>query len=152
MDKDLTVSAATIAEWEQEVKEIEDRIDSDKAKLAWLRQRLSAVALLSSSHSVSRLPFDCTDSTPIADMSVPEVILHFLQQYETSVHQLKLREAIAHSDFPEKKLGMGGRYFYTVLSRLKDQGKIFRDGEMVGWTAALTWKDKLETLMKKETA
>ena len=152
MEKDLTVFASTITEWEQEVKEIESRIDSDKAKLAWLRQRLSAVALLSSSHSVSRLPFDCIESTPIAEMSVPQVILHFLQQYETSVHQLRLREAIERSDFPKEKLGLGGRYFYTVLSRLKDQGKIFRDGEMIGWTAAVSWKDKLEILMKKEMA
>jgi len=108
-----------ISKWEQAADDLVKRIERDKLLLSAYQRRLAAIRVLAYKPEI------------IAQMSPSEAILFYLEQFDGSVSQAKLKEHIYECGYPMEHFGEACRYFYTLLRRLERKGKIVREGDEV---------------------
>jgi hypothetical protein len=65
-------------------------------------------------------------STALGDLRPREVILHFLKQLDNPVGINSLKKMLAEGGYPMERFGPRQKYYYTILGRLVDAGKILR--------------------------
>ena len=60
-----------------------------------------------------------------------DAILHILSQYDFPISQKILKRLIVGEGYPLARFGKNSGYFYVLLDRLKDEGKLEREGDEV---------------------
>ena len=108
--------------WECEADRLLKTIERDLTLLSAMKKRLAAVYLLQ---------YRAKTGKTISDMSVPDVVLFALSQFDTPPTLHRLREYIALAGFPMERFGRNCAHFYVVIRRLVRQGKIHKDCDEV---------------------
>ena len=69
-------------------------------------------------------------STALGDLRPQEVILHYLKQLDNPIGISSLKKMLAEGGYPMERFGPRQKYYYTILGRLVDAGRVMRpDGE-----------------------
>jgi len=127
--KDIIITAETIEAWEKEAEELQRKIDQDTRRFKFIKHRLSAVRLLvKDTEGIYEENEDI--GVIFEELSPSNAILTVLSNSkEATMSPGELREAVTQAGYPEERWGNNFAYFYTVLNRLFEAGKIHRDAD-----------------------
>jgi hypothetical protein len=134
----ITITPDVVEKWKKEAADLSKKIKALTQKHDLLMQRINAVRWFLNEEQEDNSLFQAehpltvaakTSVNSVADLSVPDVIRHFLREGPLSKVELKRR--IKNAGYPVERFGVQGGYFYTALGRMERTGKIVTEGEKV---------------------
>ena len=130
-DFNVVLNAKVLEEWKIRYAELEQQIKAAETEKQMLQQKIWAVQNLFLPQQSNPPQITNAEGTPIRDMTPTDAIMHFLKQAHGAIPQKVLREQIEKSGFDMERFGKRGGYFYTLLSRLVEDGRIIKTGDQI---------------------
>lgn len=106
----------------REVQMLEARLELVKAEINILRREREGLVKWD---GVLR------NNSSLAKLKAPDVIIHFLKQFDAPISLKSLRNKILMEGYPLEKFGKNSVYFYVAIDRLKNRNKIEKEGDEV---------------------
>ena len=109
--ENIIITAAQIEGWKEREKELEE-------ELTLIRKRLDAVSLFTNLPSLG---------DQLASLSPADAIMTVVEEAKTPMPSSAILAALKKRSYPESRLGKQNSYFYSVMKRLVERGRLTKD-------------------------
>lgn len=126
----FTLTPDILKEWQREADTLEHEIEERQRKLAAVKERLHAAAILTGQPTrpgiviriqPPREPSQTSDEIIAADGSMVDTIAQVAADSPAPITKKTLKKSLLERGFPAERMN---NYFYTCIMRLKQQNRI----------------------------
>lgn len=121
VNEGVILTAEQVAQWKDRKAVLEGQISGIQYELATITRRLEAVAILSEPAPSEEAPSEDDESPSRPRELMTHAVERIVSQAGRPMSKASLKRALESDGFERSRLG---NYFYTVISRLKNQERI----------------------------